>query len=267
MKKTILITGSTDGIGLQTAKKLIKLGHNVLIHGRNKVKLEAIKQELSQINNQTEIQSYSADLSDINEVRGLAAQVIQEHKKLDVLINNAGVFVVPNKVTQDGLDVRYVVNTIAPYLLTQLLMPIMDVESRVINLSSAAQAPIDPSELSNPSTLSDGEVYAKSKLALTMWSFQLAQSLGDNGPLIIAVNPASMIGSKMVNQAYGVEGKSLDVGADVLAKAALSDEFSNASGKYFDNDYGQFKSPHPDANDEKKTAELTQYIELLLSKL
>ncbi|WP_395374710.1 SDR family NAD(P)-dependent oxidoreductase [Marinicella sp. W31] len=267
MNKTILITGSTDGIGFETAKSLIELGHNVLIHGRNKEKLVDTKAKLLKINNKAQIHSYLADLSAMNEVKELASQILNDHSKLDVLINNAGVFVVANQVTQDGLDIRYAVNTIAPYLLTQLLMPLLGQDSRVINLSSAAQASIDPSELLTESRLSDGEVYAKSKLGLTMWSFQLAHTLGDEGPVIVAVNPASMIGSKMVNQAYGVAGKSLKIGADVLVKAALSDEFAEASGKYFDNDYGQFRLPHPDATDQHKTKELTESIESVLAKL
>ncbi len=203
----------------------------------------------------------------MDEVRNLVAKLKKEHDKLDVLINNAGVFVVPNKVTKDDLDIRYVVNTIAPYLLTQLLIPVLHAQARVINLSSAAQSPIDPSELSEPSTLSDDKVYAKSKLALTMWSFNLAKSLGNQGPSVIAVNPASMIGSKMVNTAYGVEGKSLKVGADILVKASLSDEFSNASGQYFDNDHGDFRSPHPDALNQHKTNQISEKIESILTQI
>jgi len=266
MSKTILITGSTDGIGLATAKALIELGHDVLIHGRNKEKLAATKKELSEINNQVNIFAYAADLSDIKAVRTLAADIKQTHQQIDVLINNAGVFVVPNKVTESGLDVRFVVNTIAPYLLTKLLLPVMTESGRVVNLSSAAQAPIDPVELTSSSALSDGEVYAKSKLALTMWSFHLAHLMGQGGPLVVAVNPASLIGTKMVSQAYGVEGKSLKTGADILVKSALSETFSDANGKYFDNDRGQFSLPHPDANNLKKTTQLIQVLDEILAE-
>ena len=98
----------------------------------------------------------------------------------------------------------------------------------------------------------DGPVYAQSKLALTMWSIHLAHQLGDQGPLIIPVNPASFLGSKLVKDAYGLEGNDLGIGADILCRAALSEEFSNASGKYFDNDSGLFKDPHADALDAEK---------------
>ena len=218
------------------------------------------------INNQANIFAYAADLSDINAVRTLAADIKQSHKQIDVLINNAGVFVVPNKVTENGLDVRFVVNTIAPYLLTKLLLPVMNENGRVINLSSAAQASLDPVELTSSSALSDNEVYAKSKLALTMWSFHMAHLIGQDGPLVVAVNPASLIGTKMVTQAYGVEGKSLKTGADILARAAFSEAFSDANGKYFDNDREQFSLPHPDASNLIKTSQLTQVLDEILAE-
>jgi NAD(P)-dependent dehydrogenase (short-subunit alcohol dehydrogenase family) len=108
----------------------------------------------------------------------------------------------------------------------------------VVNLSSAAQSPVDPRALARQGRLSDGAAYAQSKLALTMWFRSMALSIKDEGPAIIAVNPRSMLGSKMVKQAYGVVGGDLRIGAEILARAALSDEFAAASGQYFDNDSG-----------------------------
>ena len=266
MKKTILITGSTDGIGLTTAKSLLKLGHNVLVHGRSEGKLASVKQQLSESFSSEQIYTYRADLSNMDEVKALASKIKHDHKKLDVVINNAGVFIVPETVTSDGLDVRFMVNTIAPYLLTQQLLPLLDETSRVINLSSAAQSSVLPEELTKPSALSDNTVYAKSKLALTMWSRQMALQLGANGPSIIAINPKSFLGSKMVKQAYGVAGGNLQIGADILVRAVLSDEFSDASGSYFDNDIGSFTSPHQDALDTKKIADITDVIEAIIHK-
>jgi len=265
MSKIILITGSTDGIGFATAKSLLELGHSVLLHGRSTDKLTTVKKQLSQVASNERIFTYKADLSVMQEVKDLAQAIENEHQKLDVLINNAGVFVVPNKVASNGLDVRFMVNTIAPYLLTKLLLPLLSNTSRVINLSSAAQAPVTGDELIQPGALSDNAAYAKSKLALTMWSRQLALSLSDKGPVIVAVNPKSFLASKMVEQAYGVKGNNLQDGADILVRAALSDEFANASGLYFDNDTGQFAAPHPDALNPEKIAEITQSLEQLLS--
>ena len=265
MAKTILITGSTDGIGLATAKSLVELGHTILLHGRSDEKLSDAKQQLSLINEKANIETFNADLSNFYEVRKLASEVGEKHAKIDVLINNAGVFVVPKKITADGIDIRFMVNTIAPYLLTKNLLPSLSDDGRVVNLSSAAQSPVSPDEIAKPSPFSDDQVYAKSKLALTMWSRQMALSLGGKGPVIVAVNPASFLGSKMVSEAYGRQGKSLQIGADILVRAALSDDFSEASGQYFDNDIGQFSAPHPDAVNPEKIAEMTQAIDTVLT--
>ena len=259
-KKTILITGSTDGIGLETARLLVSEGHNVLIHGRSQAKLEKVSEELGNA------ESYKADLSVMSEVEQLARAVRENHKKLDVLINNAGVYVTDG-ISADGLDLRFAVNTIAPYYLTKLLLPIMDDSGRVVNLSSAAQSTVNPEALSGiKSNISDSGAYAMSKLALTMWSRHLGMALQGKGPSVIAVNPASMLGSKMVKEAYGVNGADLRIGADILVRAALSDEFGDATGKYFDNDRGIFSLPHPDALDESLVGEIVRQIEDIIKK-
>ena len=267
MPKTILVTGSTDGIGLETARMLVPLGHKVLLHGRNPEKLEKVEKTLSALADGGRVESYVSDLSRMADVEALANAVAEKHATLDVLINNAGVYSAPDRITPDGLDVRFAVNTIAPYLLTQRLLPLLGTSGRVINLSSAAQAAVDPQALVGRVRLSDGAAYAQSKLAITMWSRSMALSLKDDGPAIIAVNPRSMLGSKMVKQAYGVSGGDLRIGADILCRAALSDEFSVASGRYFDNDSGRFASPHPDALDPRKCDEIVRVMEAVLGEI
>ena len=265
MRKTILITGSTDGIGLATAKKLASLNHNVLLHGRNPLKLKEVEKTISAMSG-GHTDSFVSDLSSQESVKDFAKAIVEKYVKLDVLINNAGVYIVPNAITQDGLDVRFAVNTIAPYLLTKLLLPLFEKSGRIINIASAAQFPVEPKALIGQSSLSDDMAYAQSKLALIMWSRDMALSLKDKGPPIIAVNPKSMLGSKMVKQAYGVNGADLNIGADILMRASLLDEFDDASGQYFDNDIGQFASPHPDALNEQKCKEITNVIERILTK-
>ena len=225
MLKTILITGSTDGIGLATARLLAAQGHTVLLHGRQPAKLADAAKALSGPAGAEPIETYLADLSRFSEVEGLAQAVAQRHARIDVLINNAGIFRTPETVTPDGLDMRFVVNMIAPYLLTQRLLPLMRTSGRVINLSSAAQAPVDLAALAGERKLDDMAAYAQSKLALTMWSHQLALVLGKDGPVVVAVNPGSMLGSKMVKEAFGVAGGDIGIGAKILVRAALSDEF------------------------------------------
>ena len=267
MGKTILVTGATDGIGLETARMLISLGHNVLLHGRSPEKLAAVEKTLSPLPDGGRVERYVSDLSRMAEVETLAGAVAEKHARLDVLINNAGVYSAPDPITRDGLDVRFAVNTIAPYLLTQRLLPLLGTFGRVINLSSAAQSTVDPQAPAARCKLSDGAAYAQSKLALTMWSRNMALLLKDNGPVIIAVNPGSMLGSKMVKEAYGVVGGDLRIGAEILTRAALADEFATASGRYFDNDAGRFASPHPDALDPKKCEEIIRVIEAILTEI
>ncbi len=268
MKKTILITGSTDGLGLVTAKLLAKAGHRVLLHGRSQAKLEAAEQAVSAASSAGYAESYLADLSCIGDVEALAAAVAKQHQRLDVLINSAGVYAVRDPLTESGIDVRFLVNTIAPYLLTLRLQPLLGTSGRVINLSSAAQAPVDLLSLAGRGRhLSDSAAYAQSKLALTMWSHSLAQSRQDAGPVIIAVNPGSLLATKMVKEAYGIAGADINTGADILVRAALDDEFSVVSGRYFDNDVGDFASPHPDALDVKKSEQLVIVLDTLLSEL
>lgn len=267
MTKTILLTGATDGIGFETAKLLAGKGHTVLIHGRSDKKLEATRKSLLRINGVGMIQTFRADLSRLNEVEALAGAIARDYSSVDVVINNAGVFSTPNPKTDDGLDVRFVVNTIAPYLLTKRLLPLLSSTSRVVNLSSAAQSPVSLEALSGGRQLSDSLAYAQSKLAITMWSFYLAKKLGSQGPMIVAVNPASLLASKMVKDAYGVKGNDLGIGADILVRAALSDEFANASGRYFDNDLGEFSPPHPNALNATKNTHLVAAIEAVIAEL
>ncbi|MCF2858519.1 SDR family NAD(P)-dependent oxidoreductase [Pseudoalteromonas sp. SMS1] len=267
MKKTILITGSTDGIGLATAVTLLENGHRVLLHGRNQSKLDKVSDALRAQFGQRAVFSYCADLSSAKAVYMLAKAVRDEHPHLDVLINNAGVFNLEQPRSVDNLDVRFMVNTIAPFILTQELLICLTPHGRVVNLSSAAQAPFNADELSALSTLSDSAVYAKSKLALTMWSQSLGEKYKETGPMIVAVNPKSFLASKMVHEAYGMQGGNLQQGADIVVSAALCASFSDAGGRYFDNDIGRFTTPHNAASDTARMDELIAVLNALFTKL
>ncbi|MGH1439513.1 MAG: SDR family NAD(P)-dependent oxidoreductase [Cellvibrionaceae bacterium] len=267
MKKTILLTGATDGIGFETAKIFAAQGHNLLLHGRSESKLDNVKEALVKLNKNVSIELFQADLSDLLAVEQLVLSITKNHSSIDVLINNAGVFKTPKAITDDGYDIRFMVNTIAPYLLTQRLLPLLHQQGRVINLSSAAQAPVSFDALRGQQSLNDSEAYAQSKLAITMWTYQLATFLSANAPSLVAVNPASFLGSKMVKEAYGSDGKDLSIGADVLVRAALDNEFANIKGRYFDNDIGNWSQPHPDALDESKNKKLITVIDEVIKQL
>jgi len=266
MEKTILITGATDGIGLETARVLASGDHHILLHGRNPARLKATHEALSTLTPDTTIDIVEADLSRLDAVEEMAAYITRHYDRLDVLINNAGVYRSTPVRTVDGLDIRFAVNTIAPYLLTNRLLPLLGPTARVLNVSSAAQSPVHLEALSGAIELSDGHAYAQSKLALTMWSVQMGRTVAESGPMVLAINPGSMLGSKMVKEAFGVDGADIGIGADILCRGALSDEFAHATGQYYDNDRGTFASPHPDALDETKSKRLTQRIEEIVTR-
>ncbi|MEM9144935.1 MAG: SDR family NAD(P)-dependent oxidoreductase [Pseudomonadota bacterium] len=269
MAKTILITGSTDGIGLVTAEMLAAAGHTVLLHGRNPVKLADAEAKVSAAAtgaSAASVETYLADLSDMAEVDALADRVAAAHDGLDALINNAGIFKTAHPMTAAGLDVRFAVNTLAPYRLTKRLLPLIGPKGRVVNLSSAAQSPVDLEALFGRTRLADMPAYAQSKLAITMWTAAMARTLPE-GPVVVSVNPGSLLGSKMVKEGFGVEGGDIRIGASILVRAALGAAFADASGRYFDNDRGSFGPPHADALDAGKCDALVQAVEACLDEV
>ena len=118
MKKKILITGSTDGIGKLAAIMLAKEGHKDYLHGRSQDKLTKVIAELKEQSNTMDVNGFVADFSDLAAVRQMAHSIQGELPQLDILINNAGIFKSPNEKNKDGLDIRFVVICCAPYLLT-----------------------------------------------------------------------------------------------------------------------------------------------------
>jgi len=269
MSKTIIITGSTDGIGKLTALKMAKEGHTIFVHGRNEVKVEAVISEIKSASNNRNIKGLVADFSDLDAVSKLAEHIKNEIPKIDVLINNAGIFKSQISQNNTGLDIRMVVNYLAPYQLTNAILPILKNSGapRIINLSSAAQAPISEAVLKGTEQQSENSTYAQSKLALTMWSFDLAEQ--EPNITVIAVNPGSLLNTKMANEAYGQHWSPAEKGVNILYDLALSEEYKNDSGKYFDNDKGDpkghFSSAHIDAYDEEKIKELLLLTESVLN--
>ncbi|MGC6498326.1 MAG: SDR family NAD(P)-dependent oxidoreductase [Candidatus Puniceispirillaceae bacterium] len=242
MQKTILITGATDGIGRLTARKLAAEGHKLLLHGRSEERLAQVAGEVGGA------PTFCADFSRMDAVVTMAEAVLARHDNLDVLINNAGILKASDVRTEAGRDIRFDVNTLAPYLLTKRLLPIMPRDGRVVNLSSAAQAPVDVSAMMHFKPMEDMAAYAQSKLAITIWSAEMARACPD-GPVFVAVNPGSLLATKMVKEGFGIDGKDRNIGADILVRASLSAEFAAANGQYFDNDSGVFAVPHAAAAD------------------
>lgn len=256
--KTILITGATQGLGRATAQALAEQGHALILHGRDAAKLSEAAAELRRTG--AKVATEVADLSDLAQVAAMADRVARDHPRLDVLINNAGVFKTA-QTQAGGLDVRFVVNTLASALLAQRLFPVIAQDGRIIHLSSAAQAPVDPKALAGQRPLQHMEAYAQSKLAIALWN----QSFGDaqpDGPVSLAINPGSLLATRMVREGFGTSGNDLSIGVDILTRAALSDEFAQATGRYYDNDIRRLAPRYPDDTAQQLAAQ----VDALLTK-
>jgi NAD(P)-dependent dehydrogenase (short-subunit alcohol dehydrogenase family) len=262
---TIMVTGATDGLGLAAAQRLAGQGHRLVLHGRDEARLDRAAAAVADVRDDAVAGTVLADLSDLDDVGRLADAAAG--LGLDVLVNNAGVLRTGH-APADGLDVRFVVNTIAPYLLTRRLLGSLPDHGRVVNLSSAAQAPVDLDALAGRARLDDDmAAYAQSKLALTMWSRHVADEIGPDRPAVIALNPGSLLATKMVKEGFGIAGHDIAVGADVIARAAVGDDFAGATGRYYDNDAKRFAPPHADAADATRNAALVQVLDDLLARL
>ena len=264
MNKTILLTGATDGIGRQAAQLFAAKGHSLIVHGRNPDRLAQLAVDLSKVAGAGSVQTLVCDLSDLKSVDAMAESVLSQTTVLDVVINNAGVLKLPDPTAVEGYDARFLVNLLAPYHLTRRLLPLMNDTGRVVNLSSAAQHPVDLDGLVNKSQFSDFEAYAQSKLALTQWSHWQSKR---SEPNFIALNPGSLLATKMVKEGFGIEGKDLSIGAQVIVEAALSSKFETANGAYFDNDEQRFADSHPDGTNLVKAERLVAVLNSMIESL
>ncbi|OHX68332.1 SDR family NAD(P)-dependent oxidoreductase [Flammeovirga pacifica] len=265
MKKVILITGSTDGIGKLAAIKLASDGHSIYLHGRSSEKLQTVIEEVKTQSGNQNINGFVADLSSFKAVKKMAIEIKETLTQLDILINNAGVFYGKKLTNENGLDLRFVVNYLSPYLLTKELLPLLkkSEEARIINLSSAAQSPVSFDALKGSTALSENATYAQSKLALTQWSFTLAQEEKDL--VVIAVNPGSLLNTNMVKVAYGKFWSGADKGGNILYDLAVSEQYKDKSGIYFDNDQGRIGQAHTDAYNSELNYSLIQLTESILN--
>jgi NAD(P)-dependent dehydrogenase (short-subunit alcohol dehydrogenase family) len=267
MKKTILITGSTDGIGKLAALKMAHEGHKLYLHGRYADKLSRVIAEVKTATGNDQIDGFNADFSDLDAVRQLSQEINTRLSTIDVLINNAGIFKSAQHLTEHGIDIRMVVNYYAPYLLTNSIIDKLRASSagRLVNLSSAAQSSVSMQLLDGSTRISDQEAYAQSKLAILMWSFHLAQQEPDIA--VVALNPGSLLNTNMVRGAYGKFWSPAEKGADIIYDMALVNSPESIDGKYYDNDRGDSGEAHPDAYDRNRIQELIEKTDFELNQM
>ena len=235
-EQTILITGATDGIGKLTALQLAKQNAYILIHGRNETKVVSVVNEIKNTTGNKNIEGFVADLSSLDEVRKLASDILEKHDKLDVLINNAGAGFAASRYGKDGTETRLTVNYLAPFLLTHLLLPALknSAGSRIVNVSSAGQAPIHFDDIMLEKKFDGVEAYCQSKLALIMFSIDLAEQLKSERITVNSLHPGTYLDTNMVREAGVTPWGKPETGADAEVFLATSPQLENITGKYFD---------------------------------
>jgi NAD(P)-dependent dehydrogenase (short-subunit alcohol dehydrogenase family) len=234
--KTILITGSTDGVGRVVAQRFGAGGARVLVHGRDATRGKAAVAEIEAAGGKAEL--LVADLSSLAEVRRLADAVRARTDRLDVLINNAGIGTAGTKrqVSADGYELRFAVNYLAGFLLTSELVPLLKASApaRIVNVASAGQQAIDFDDVMLTHGYSGARAYCQSKLAQIMFTIDLAQELKNTGVTVNSLHPASYMNTTMVRQAGVTPWSSVETGADAILNLAVSPDLEGRSGLYFD---------------------------------
>jgi NAD(P)-dependent dehydrogenase (short-subunit alcohol dehydrogenase family) len=236
--KTVLVTGSTDGLGRALALELVAGGATVLLHGRDAAKGEATLRDIGEATGSDRLAFYLANLSSLSEVRRLAEQVLAEHDRLDVLVNNAGIGRGDGsrEVSEEGYELRLAVMYLAPFLLTQLLEPLL-VESapaRIVNVASAGQAPIDFDDLMVERDYNGIQAYCQSKLALVMLTLDQADALRDSGVTANCLHPGTFMPTKMVLEAGVRPVDSLESGVAATMRLVSAPELADVTGTYFE---------------------------------
>ena len=233
---TILVTGATDGLGKRVARELAGMGATVLLHGRSPERLEATLEELRKETGCENLGSYLADLSSLDEVRGLAEQVLSKHDRLDVLVNNAGIISRERKESGDGHELTFAVNYLSHFLLTDLLLPLLrdSAPSRVVNVASVGQSPIDFDDPMLERGYDAMRAYSQSKLAQVAFTFELAERLRGTGVTANALHPATLMDTKMVHDTFGYTMSTVEEGAEAVVRLAASPELEGVTGRYFD---------------------------------
>jgi NAD(P)-dependent dehydrogenase (short-subunit alcohol dehydrogenase family) len=253
-QQTVLITGATDGLGRALAAALAAAGATVLIHGRDEERGRATIAEIQASTGNEKLHWLRADLSSLEEVRALAHGVAGRFDRLDALVNNAGIGTsLPGEgarlESQDGYELRFAVNYLSGYLLTRMLLPLLERSqpARVVNVSSAGQAAIDFDDVMLERHYDGVQAYCQSKLAQIMFTFDLAEELDGSVLSASSLHPATYMPTKMVLAAGVRPTSTLEQGVRATLRLVIDAELDGVTGAYFNG--LQRADPHPQALD------------------
>ena len=237
----ILVTGATDGIGRGAASELARRGARVLLHGRDTERVATVRRDIAENTGSERLEAYVADFASLADVRRLAGEVAARHERLDVLLNNAGVGRGPpgrqtREESEDGYELRFQVNYLAPFLLQHLLLPQLRraAPARIVNVASIGQEPIDFNDVMLERDYESMHAYRQSKLALIMASFELAQQLDPAEVTVNALHPGTLLDTKMVREGFGAPMGPVETGIKAEVYLAASPELDGVTGEYFD---------------------------------
>ena len=234
-RKVSLVTGSTDGLGREVAIRIAATGAHVIIHGRNAERGAEVVAEIQRQGKGT-ARFYRADLASLAEVRAFGEAILRDYDRLDILINNAGIgsrVPAERELSADGHELRFAVNYLSHFLLTRMLLPRLKASapSRIINVASIGQAPIDFDDVMIERDYSGSRAYGQSKLAQIMFTIDLARELQGTGVSVYALHPATYMDTHMVRSA-GIEPRStVAEGADAVMNLVTSPDLE--SGQFF----------------------------------
>ena len=243
--KRCLITGGNGGIGFETAKVLGSRGADLIIIARDKERGMEAKNSLS-AKSPGSVDLMIADLSLVSETKSLGEEIIQKYSNLDVIINNAGAAYGKRIVTKENLEFTFALNFLAPFVLTSQLIELLKKSGsgRIVNVSSSVHkaGKINFADLMSDRSYSRMKAYANSKLALTLFTFELAKRLSGSGITCNAVNPG-FVNTKpsyatkadlLIGKLMSPFGRSPEQGAIPSVYAATAQELESTTGIYID---------------------------------
>jgi len=246
MPKTILITGSTNGIGKAAAVALARQGHRLIIHGRSPERCQATMEVIRQTTRNTHLDFVVADLASLAQVRTMAQAILDRYDQLDVLVNNAGAYFLWRRLSPEGFELTWAVNYLSSFLLTNLLLDLLrrSAPARIVNVASAAHwgAQADFTDLEKEFDPIGWRAYGRSKLANILFARELANRLNGSGVTANSMHPGFVASGfvpnigrfmRLIAPLYAMLALTPEQGAETVVYLATSAEVEGISGQYF----------------------------------